>query len=227
MTHLKREAMIEENVKAILKELPPGVELVAAAKMRTPEEIMRAAQAGVRIVGENYVQEAAAALKVVGPRVKWHFIGHLQTNKVKTAIEIFDMIETVDSVRLAKEIDKRCTPENKVMPVLIEINSGREPQKYGVLPEETEDFIKEISRFEQVKILGLMTMGPFAGDPEDARPYFVETRKLFKKIKDLNLPGVEMKYLSMGMTNSFRVAIEEGANMVRIGTRIFGPREED
>ncbi len=219
--------MIEENVKSILKELPPGVELVAAAKMRTPEEIMRAAQAGVRIVGQNYVQEAAAAFKVVGPRVKWHFIGHLQTNKVKTAIEIFDMIETVDSVRLAKEIDKRCAPENEVMPVLIEINSGREPQKYGVLPEETEDFIKEISRFGRIKILGLMTMGPFAGDPEDARPYFVETRKLFKKIKDLNLPGVEMKHLSMGMTNSFRVAIEEGANMVRIGTRIFGPREED
>lgn len=219
--------MIEENVKAILKELPPGVELVAAAKMRTPEEIMKAAEAGVRIVGENYVQEAAAAFKVVGRRVKWHFIGHLQTNKVKTAIEIFDMIETVDSVRLAKEIDKRCAPKNKVMPVLIEINSGREPQKYGVLPDETEDFIKEISRFEQIKILGLMTMGPFAGDPEDARPYFVETRKLFKKIKELNLPGMEMKYLSMGMTNSFRVAIKEGANMVRIGTRIFGPREED
>jgi pyridoxal phosphate enzyme (YggS family) len=219
--------VIEENVKSILKELPPGVELVAAAKMRTPEEIMRAAQAGVRIVGENYVQEAAAAIKVVGPRVKWHFIGHLQTNKVKTAIKIFDMIETVDSVRLAKEIDKRCAPENKVMPVLIEINSGREPQKYGVLPEETEDFIKEISRFGRIKILGLMTMGPFAGDPEDARPYFVETRKLFKKIKAFNLPGVEMKHLSMGMTNSFRVAIEEGANMVRIGTRIFGPREDD
>jgi pyridoxal phosphate enzyme (YggS family) len=219
--------VIEENVKSILKELPPGVELVAAAKMRTPEEITRAAQAGVRIVGENYVQEAAAAIKVVGPRVKWHFIGHLQTNKVKAAIKIFDMIETVDSVRLAREIDKRCAPENKVMPVLIEINSGREPQKYGVLPEEAEDFINEISRFERIKILGLMTMGPFAGDPEDARPYFVETRKLFKKIKGFNLPGVEMKHLSMGMTNSFRVAIEEGANMVRIGTRIFGPREDD
>lgn len=218
--------MIEENVKAILKDLPPGVELVAAAKTRTPEEILRAAQAGVRIVGENYVQEAEAALKVVGPQVKWHFIGHLQTNKVKKAIEIFDMIETVDSVKLAAEIDKRCAPKNKIMPVLIEINSGREPQKYGVLPEETEDFIKEISRFKQIKILGLMTMGPFAGDPEEARPYFVETRKLFRRIKELNLPGVEMKHLSMGMTNSFRVAIEEGANMVRIGTRIFGPREE-
>ena len=223
---LKTEAMIEENVKTILKELPPGVELVAAAKMRTPEEILRAAQAGVRMVGENYVQEAMAAYKVVGHRVKWHFIGHLQTNKVKMAIEIFDMIETVDSVRLAAEIDKRCAAKNKVMPVLIEINSGREAQKYGVLPEETEDFIKEISKFTHIRILGLMTMGPFAGDPEDARPYFVETRKLFIRIRELNLPGVEMKHLSMGMTNSFRVAIEEGANMVRIGTRIFGPREE-
>jgi hypothetical protein len=218
--------MIKENVKEVLRELPSGVELVAAAKARTPEEILKAAQAGICIVGENYVQEAKAAFAVVGRRVKWHFIGHLQTNKVKKAIEIFDMIETVDSLRLAREIDKRCARKNITMPVLIEINSGREPQKFGVLPEDAVEFIKEISKFKQIKILGLMTMGPFAGDPEDARPYFVVTRKLFEQIKELNLPGVEMKYLSMGMTNSYHVAIDEGANMVRIGTKIFGPREE-
>ncbi len=216
--------MIEENVKKILQEFPPGVELMAAAKARTPEEIMRAAQAGVKIVGENYVQEALAAFNVVGHRVKWHFIGHLQRNKVKKAVEIFDMIETVDSPELSKEIDKRCSQRKRIMPVLIEINSGREKQKFGIFPEDVEDFIKEISGLKNIKIEGFMTMGPMFGDPEDARPYFVETKKLFDRIKTHNLPGLEMKYLSMGMTNSYQVAIEEGANIVRIGTKIFGPR---
>ncbi len=198
---------------------------MAAAKARTPEEIMQAAQAGVKIVGENYVQEALAAFDVVGHRVKWHFIGHLQRNKVKKAVEIFDMIETVDSPELSKEIDKRCSQRERVMPVLIEINSGREKQKFGIYPEDADDFINEISGLKSIKIEGLMTMGPMFGDPEDARPYFVETKKLFDRISTLNLPGVEMKYLSMGMTNSYQVAIEEGANIVRIGTKIFGPRD--
>lgn len=197
---------------------------MAAAKARTPEEIMRAAQAGVEIVGENYVQEALAAFNVVGHRVKWHFIGHLQRNKVKKAVEIFDMIETVDSPELSKEIDKRCSQRKRIMPILIEINSGREKQKFGIFPKDAEDFIKEISGLKNIKIEGFMTMGPMFGDPEDARPYFVETKKLFDRIKTLNLPGLEMKYLSMGMTNSYQVAIEEGANIVRIGTKIFGPR---
>jgi len=216
--------MIEENIKKILQELPQGVELMAAAKARTPEEIMQAAQAGVKIVGENYVQEALAAFNVVGHRVKWHFIGHLQRNKVKKAVEIFDMIETVDSPELSKEIDKRCNQCKRIMPVLIEINSGREKQKFGIFPEDAEDFIKEISGLKNIKTEGFMTMGPMFGDPEDARPYFVETKKLFDRIKTLNLPGLEMKYLSMGMTNSYQVAIEEGANIVRIGTKIFGQR---
>jgi len=198
---------------------------MAAAKARTPEEIMLAAQAGVKIVGENYVQEALEAFNVVGHRVKWHFIGHLQRNKVKKAVEIFDMIETVDSSELSKEIDKRCGQREKIMPILIEVNSGREEQKFGVFPEDADDFIREISGLKNIKIEGLMTMGPMFGDPEDARPYFVETKKLFDRIKTLNLPGVEMKYLSMGMTNSYQVAIEEGANIVRIGTKIFGPRD--
>ncbi len=197
---------------------------MAAAKTRTPEEIMRAAQAGVKIVGENYIQEALAAFNVVGHRVKWHFIGHLQRNKVKKAVEIFDMIETVDSPELSKEIDKRCSQRKRIMPVLVEINSGREKQKFGIFPKDAEDFIKEISELKNIKMEGFMTMGPMFGDPEDARPYFVETKKLFDRIKTLNLPEVEMKYLSMGMTNSYQVAIEEGANIVRIGTKIFGSR---
>ncbi len=217
--------MIEENVKKILEELPAGVVLEAAAKSRTPEEILRAVEAGVRIVGENYVQEAVEAYKVVGRRTRWHFIGHLQKNKVKKAVEIFDMIETVDSVELAREIDKRCAQKGKVMPVLLEINSGREPQKSGVFPESAEELIRQISTLKNIKIEGLMTIGPMFGNPEDARPTFKETKRLFERIKAASPPGVEMKHLSMGMTNSYRVAIEEGATIVRIGTRIFGPRD--
>ncbi|MCD6192522.1 MAG: YggS family pyridoxal phosphate-dependent enzyme [Candidatus Aminicenantes bacterium] len=218
-------SQITKNVKKILAELPPGVELEAAAKGRSPQEILEAIEAGVKIIGENYVQEALVAYQVIGARAKWHFIGHLQRNKVKKAIEIFDMIETLDSLPLAEEIEKRCRLKGKVMPVLIEVNSGREPQKYGVLPEEVEDFVRQITDFSHLQVLGLMTMGPAFGDPEEARPYFQETRRLFERLKSLALPGVEMKYLSMGMSNSYRVAIEEGANLVRLGTILFGPRE--
>ena len=219
--------MIKENVDKLLKELPGNVELEAAAKSRTVEEIQQAIEAGVKIVGENYVQEAEEAYRVIGRKVKWHFIGHLQKNKVKKAVKIFDMIETVDSPELAEEIDKRSAGENKVMPVLIEINSGKELQKFGLMPEEAEKTIKKISQLQNIKIMGLMTMGPATGNPEQARPYFRQTKKIFDKLGSLALNGVEMKYLSMGMTNSYRVAIEERANIVRIGSKIFGERERD
>jgi len=216
--------MITQNVSQILSELPDGVELVAAAKTRQPEEILKAVEAGVKIIGENYVQEAESAREAVGNRAKWHFIGHLQKNKVKKAVKLFDMIETVDSVKLAREIDKRCAQEGKIMPILIEINSGREQQKAGAFPKEAEHLIREISALKNIKIMGLMTMGPHFGSPEDSRPYFVETKRIFESIKQLELPDVEMRYLSMGMTNSYKIAIEEGANMVRIGSKIFGER---
>ncbi|MBU1186514.1 MAG: YggS family pyridoxal phosphate-dependent enzyme [Acidobacteria bacterium] len=216
--------MINDNVKTLLKELPANVTLVAAAKARTPAEILQAAEAGIQVVGENYVQEAEEAYRAVGHRVRWHFIGQLQKNKVQKAVKIFDMIETVDSFELAEEIEKRAGRAARIMNVLIEINSGREPQKAGVLPEEAEELIRKIARLQNIHIKGLMTMGPFTGDPEDARPYFIETRKLFEKIKAAGIPRVEMEFLSMGMTNSYQVAIEEGANIVRIGTKIFGER---
>jgi len=215
---------IKQNVSQILSELPDGVQLVAAAKARKPEEILEAVDAGVKIVGENYVQEAERAYEVIGNKVKWHFIGHLQKNKVKKAVKIFDMIETVDSFEIAKEIDKRCVQIDKIMLVLIEINIGREEQKSGVLPENSEQLVKEISALPNISVMGLMTMGPLSANPEDSRPYFVEMKKLFEKIKKLNLPNIEMKYLSMGMTNSYKIAPEEGANIVRIGTKIFGKR---
>jgi len=223
--HSRHRRSISNGVKKILDELPEGVTLVGAAKTRTAEEIQEAIDAGVKIIGENYVQEAERAFEIIGRRARWHFIGPLQRNKAKKAVEIFDMIETVDSVKIAREIDKRCKVIGKIMPVLIEINSGREEQKAGIFPEDALELIREISALSNIKIMGLMTMGPRFGNPEDSRPYFVETRKIFEKIKSLNLPGVKMKYLSMGMTNSYKIAIEEGANIVRIGTLLFGKRE--
>ncbi len=218
--------LIKQNVARLLAELPDGVELVAAAKTRTAEEILEAIQAGIKIIGENYVKEAREAYKLVGKRAKWHFIGTLQKHNVRrNVLELFDMIESVDSLDIAKEIDKRCAQIGKIMPILIEVNSGREPQKSGVLPDDAEQLVREISSLGNIKVTGLMTMGPRFGNPEDSRPYFVETRKIFDIIKGLGLPNVEMRYLSMGMTNSYKVALEEGANIIRIGTRIFGERD--
>ena len=199
---------------------------MAAAKTRTPGEVLEAVQAGIGIIGENYVKEAKDVYQVVGDRAKWHFIGVLQKHNVrKTALEIFDMIETVDSLEIAEEIDRKCAQLGKIMPVLIEVNSGREPQKSGALPEDVERLAREISALKNIKVMGLMTMGPRFGNPEDSRPYFVETRRILEQLKELKLPDVETKYLSMGMTNSYRVAIEEGANIIRIGTLIFGERD--
>jgi len=217
--------LINQNIAELLAELPDGVELVAAAKTRTPAEVLEAVQAGIRIIGENYVNEAKEAHGLVGKRAKWHFIGIPRKHDVrKSAVEIFDMIESVNSLEIAREIDRKCAQIGKIMPILIEVNSGREPQKSGALPEDVEQLVREISRLGNVKVMGLMTMGPRFGNPEDSRPYFVETRRIFEEIKGLNLPNVEMRYLSMGMTNSYKVALEEGANIMRIGTKIFGER---
>jgi hypothetical protein len=217
-------SIIAENVRRLLAEMPEGVQVVAAAKTRNPGEILEAIGAGIRIIGENYIQEAESAYHCIGGKVQWHFIGHLQKNKVKKAVELCDMIETVDSPETAVEIDKRCAQAGKVMPVLIEVNSGREPQKAGVCPENARRLIEELSVLKHIRVMGLMTMGPVTGRPEEYRPCFRETRRLFEELKKAALPGVEMKYLSMGMTGSYKVALEEGANIVRIGSLIFGER---
>ncbi len=217
--------MIKENVERLLCELPEGVTLLAAAKERSADEISKAIRAGITIIGENYLQDALRVINKVKEKAQWHFIGHLQTNKVKKAIDIFDLIESVDSLKLAKEIERCCMRRDKVMPVLIEVNSGEEDQKNGVAPMDVEKLAREISSLNYIKIMGLMTMGPRFGDPEQARPYFRKTREIFEQIRDLRLPKVEMRWLSMGMTNSYKVAIEEQANLVRVGTKIFGQRE--
>ena len=216
--------MIKDQVSGILQELPEGVQLVGAAKTRTPQEVLEAIEGGLRIVGENYVQEAEQAFEVIGHRVQWHMIGHLQTNKVKKAVKIFDLIQTLGSLKLAEELQKCCEKVGRTMPVLIEINSGEESQKAGVFPADAIPLIASASRLERVRIMGLMTMGPFSSDPEDSRLPYRRTKEIFDTLKEMNIPGVEMKCLSMGMSNSYRVAIEEGANMVRIGTKLFGER---
>jgi pyridoxal phosphate enzyme (YggS family) len=213
---------IAARVSYILKTLPPDVILVAAAKGRTPAEIKAAIQAGIAYVGHNYVQEARVMIPALGDSATWHMIGHLQRNKVNRAVELFDMIETVDSWRLAEALDRRCAVIGKVMPVLVEINSGREASKTGTLPEDVDDLIQRLNELQHIRVQGLMTMGPRFGDPEQARPYFRATRAAFERLSAWNLPNVTMRYLSMGMSNSYLVAIEEGANIVRIGTKIFG-----
>jgi len=215
---------IADRVERILKTIPERVTLVAAAKSRTADEVHAAIRAGVTHLGHNYVQEAARITPQIHEPVRWHMIGHLQRNKVNKAVQLFDMIETVDSWRLAKEIDKRCAAIRKVMSVLVEINSGREASKTGVLPEDVDELVESLGKLTQIRVLGLMTMGPRFGDPEDARPYFRATRKAFERLSMASIPNVEMRYLSMGMSNSYQVAIEEGANMVRIGTLLFGKR---
>ena len=213
---------IEARVSAILETLPPGVTLVAAAKSRSLEEVEAAIRAGISHVGHNYVQEARQMIQVIGHQVTWHMIGHLQRNKAKKAVQLFDLIETVDSFRLASAIDKSCAAASRVMPVLVEINSGRELSKTGVMPEDVDDLVQRLSELQHIRVQGLMTMGPSFGDPENSRPYFRETRRAFERLSALNLPNVSMLTLSMGMSNSYHVAIEEGANLIRIGTALFG-----
>jgi len=223
----KQERTISESVHRLMETLPSHVVLVAAAKGRSLAEVRAAIEAGVNHIGHNYVQEAESMVDVLRGKARWHMIGHLQRNKAKNAVLLFDVIETVDSWRLAKELEKRCASIDKIMPVLLEVNSGREASKTGVMPEDVESLVRRMSELQHLAVQGLMTMGPRFGDPEDARPFFQETRKAYDRLASLDLPRVTMRLLSMGMSNSYRVAIEEGANVVRIGTEIFGPREGD
>jgi pyridoxal phosphate enzyme (YggS family) len=225
LTLSKGDDSIAANVKRILEALPPDVILVAAAKARTPGEVEAALRAGVTYVGHNYVQEAEWMIPAIKEKAHWHMIGHLQKNKVKKAVRLFDMIETVDSWPLAELIDRHCAAIGKIMPVLVEINSGREASKTGVLPEEVDDLMRRVSDLQYIRVQGLMTMGPRFGNPEDARPYFRATKEAFDRLARADLPNVEMRYLSMGMSNSYQVAIEERANMVRLGTVLFGERQ--
>ena len=201
---------------------PEKIKLVAVTKAAAIEQIKEAINAGVKIIGENKVQEAKEKYQILSADIEWHLVGHLQTNKVKYAVEIFDLIHSVDSIKLAKEIDRRSLQFGKITNVLIEVNISGEKTKYGIKPEEVVTFLKEISEFPRVWIRGLMTIAPIVEDKEKARPYFRKLRELSKEIKSKNIKNVKMDYLSMGMTEDFEIAIEEGANVVRIGRGIFG-----
>ena len=220
---------IKENYLRIRKEVPDYVEVVLAAKTRSAEEIKEAILAGAEIIGENYVQETERVYEQLGPlaqKVKWHFIGHLQKNKINKALQIFDVIQTIDSYEIAETINKKAEKIAKGVSVFIEINIAAERNKSGIEPDYkiVEELARKISRLRYLRLEGLMTMGPLTDDPEDLRPYFRQMKEFFDKLKNLNLPSANIKYLSMGMSDSYRVAIEEGANMVRIGTGIFGER---
>jgi len=228
---------ITENYRRIREEIPDNVTILLAAKTRTPTELKEAFEAGATDIGQNYVQEAVTMHEALGGDardVNWHMIGHLQKNKINKALSVFDFIQTVDSLETAIAIDKRVVAAGKsIIPVYIEINIGNEDSKAGIVPEQHEPFeeymerlVRDISGLGNLRLEGLMTMGPRFGNPEDSRPFFKRTRAIYEQIKGLHLPNVDMKVLSMGMTNSYRVAIEEGSNMVRIGTAVFGGREE-
>jgi pyridoxal phosphate enzyme (YggS family) len=218
----KHLAEITKAAKRILDTVPPGVTVVAAAKGRTSAEIEAAIEAGITCVGHNYVQDAQRTIPSLRTKARWHMIGHLQRNKITKAIRLFDVIETIDSIRLAQALNEHCAALDIVMPVLIEINSGREPTKTGILPEEIGDLLPVLVELKHIQVQGVMTMGPRFGDPEDARPYFQATREVFETLSACKMPNVTVRYLSMGMSNTYQIAIEEGANIVRIGSALFG-----
>ncbi len=201
------------------------IHLIAVTKNFSAEVVQAAVDNGIVLLGENRVQEAKSKIDLVKGDVKWHLIGHLQRNKVKTAIELFSMIQSLDSFRLAEEIQKRAEQAERVIDVLVQVNIGREKTKYGIDPDDTESFVKEVAQLPNLKIRGLMTIAPFKEDPEDVRLYFRQLYNIFESLKEKSIRNVSMEYLSMGMSHDFEVAIEEGANMVRIGTGIFGARE--
>jgi pyridoxal phosphate enzyme (YggS family) len=218
------EIINEKIKKAALKadRNPEEIKLVAVTKTATIEQIEEAIKTGVKIIGENKVQEAKEKYQIITADIEWHLVGHLQTNKVKYAVEIFDCIHSVDSIKLAEEIDKRSLQFGKTTNVLVEVNVSGEETKCGIKPEEVEPFLKEISKFSRIRVRGLMTIAPIVEDKEEVRPYFRKLRELSKEIKSKNIKNVRMDYLSMGMSEDFEIAIEEGANMVRIGRGIFG-----
>lgn len=213
--------MITENIQKILKTIPDNVTVLAAAKTRTVEMVEEAYHAGLVHFGHNYVQEAAAMIPAMNEKIQWHMIGHLQRNKVKQALALFNVIDSVDSQRLAEELEKHASLMDRVLPIMIEINIGEEEAKTGVAPDAAFQLAESMQTLPHLNLIGVMTMGPLSVDPEDSRAYFKQTRRLFEQIQKIQSSA---QILSMGMSSDYLVAIEEGASMVRLGTAIFGER---
>jgi hypothetical protein len=201
---------------------PNEIKLVAVSKTVETLRIKEAILAGVTILGENYVQEAQKKIEEIGRPVSWHFIGHLQSNKAKYAIRLFDMIHSLDSASLAEELNRRAEQAGRVMKVMIEVNLSKEATKFGTDEEMMLNLAKRIQTLNHLSLEGLMTMPPYFDSPEMSRPYYIALRELKEKMAK---EGIPMKELSMGMSNDFEIAIEEGATFVRVGTAIFGPRK--
>ena len=200
------------------------IELVAITKTVDVEQINEAIEAGIRVVGENRVQEAWRKYQEVGEKAHWHMVGHLQTNKVKRVLQFAEMIHSVDSVYLAREIQTQAKKLDRTIEILIQVNTSGEESKFGLEPEATIGAIEEVSTLPNLKIKGLMTIGAFLPNPEDVRPCFKLLNDLKDRVNERGITSVEIGTLSMGMTNDYEIAIEEGSTMVRVGTAIFGER---
>ncbi|OGX30204.1 MAG: YggS family pyridoxal phosphate enzyme [Omnitrophica WOR_2 bacterium RIFCSPHIGHO2_01_FULL_49_10] len=224
--------MISENLQAVKERIRKAadkasrndrdIKLICVTKTATIQQIEEALAAGVTEIGESYVQDAEVKFKSIEFRANWHLIGHLQTNKVKEAVRIFDFIHSVDSLKLAEEISKRSAGQRDPKRILIEVKTSEEAAKFGVLPEHTLPLLEKISELPNVRVMGLMTIAPFSENPENSRPYFQRLKKLSLLMSVKRIKNVSMEYLSMGMSQDFEVAIDEGANMLRIGRAIFG-----
>jgi len=203
---------------------PGEITLIAVSKTVDIAHIREAIEAGVTILGENYVQEAREKIEQIGHGIQWHMIGHLQSNKAKYAVSLFDYIHSLDGISLAREIDRRAAQKGKKVRALVEVNLSGEASKFGVGSGAVMEFIHHVSSLEHISIEGLMTMPPYFNEPEKARPYFIRLRDLRDRIQKEGIEGVRMDELSMGMSGDFEAAIEEGATIVRVGTAIFGER---
>ncbi len=204
---------------------PDSITLLAVTKTIPTEYIIKAIDAGITLLGENYVQEAKNKIAAIGSRAKWHMIGHLQTNKAKYAVNLFDYVHSVDRLELAQELDRRAGLINRKLNVLIEVNVSGEESKSGIPADDAPALIKQIAGMENLAVRGLMTMAPYSNNPENARPYFSALRNLRDNISHQQISGIQMEKLSMGMSDDLEVAIEEGATIVRIGRAIFGERK--
>ncbi|MGQ9687899.1 MAG: YggS family pyridoxal phosphate-dependent enzyme [Desulfobaccales bacterium] len=226
--------LISQNLREIHRRLheaavragrnPAAVRLVAVTKTVDLERLREAVAAGQTLFGENYVQEAKAKIAALGPGLTWHFIGHLQSNKAKAAVELFELIHSVDRLRLAQALDQAAGRLGKIQDILVQVNLAGEATKSGAAPEEVPELLRKISQLPHLQVLGLMTMPPWFPDPEEARPYFRALRELRDRLRRLKVVEGELPELSMGMTSDFEVAVAEGATLVRLGTAIFGAR---
>jgi pyridoxal phosphate enzyme (YggS family) len=205
---------------------PKDIKLLGASKSQSIDAIRAAIDAGMTLIGENYVQEAKEKKDRISESVEWHMVGHLQRNKARAAIELFDIIESLDNLMLARELDKEATKRGKKVRVFIEVNLGNEESKSGIAKTQVASLLEEAAKLSHLRVEGLMTVPPFHENLNEMRPYFRELSELREKLNELRLPNVDLRELSMGMTHDYPVAIEEGATIVRIGTALFGPRSE-